>query len=62
MPEPKKFTVIVASFQGLVEMVYVIGDGDEETKANLILDAQESGRSVNVFPGAKLWDMKEYNK
>lgn len=62
MPEPKKFTVVVASFQGLVEMVYVIGDDDEETKNNLILDVQESGRSVNVFPGAKFWDMKEYNK
>lgn len=62
MPKTKKFTVVVASFQGLVEMVYVIGDDDEETKNNLILDVQESGRSINVFPGAKLWDMKEYNK
>lgn len=62
MPEPKKFTVVVASFQGLVEMVYVIGDDDEETRNNLILDVQESGRKVNVFRDAKLWDMKEYNK
>lgn len=62
MPEPKKFTVVVASFEGLVEMVYVIGHDDSETRDNLILDVQESGRSVNVFPGAKLWDMEEYNK
>lgn len=59
---PKKFTVIVASFQGLVEMVYVIGDDDEETRNNLVIDVQESGRQVNVFRDAKLWDMKEYNK